>query len=66
VPTQIKLLTLADVCKTVKRSQPYIRALADASLIDSYILESGWRGFPKQAIQQIRDHEAQKAKTLEA
>jgi hypothetical protein len=54
---QVHLLSIAEVCKAVKRSMPYIRALADSGAVDSYICSSGWRGFPAHALDQIRAHE---------
>jgi hypothetical protein len=58
---QTRLLSLAQVCKAVKRSHPYVRALADSGVIDSYVASSGWRAFPRHAIEQVKQHEAQKA-----
>lgn len=58
---QTRLLTLAEVAEEVGRSHPYIRALADTGVIDSYI-SGTWRAFPPHAVDQIKKHEAQKAK----
>jgi hypothetical protein len=62
-----RLISIEKVCKAVKRSAPYVRALADAGVIDAYVLDTKWRAFPSRAIEQIRAHEARKTKeTVEA
>jgi len=58
---QIRLLSIEQVCKAVRLSAPYVRALADAGTIDSFIISSGWRAFPREVIGQIQQHEARKA-----
>jgi hypothetical protein len=58
---QVKLLSLAEVARAVKRSLPYVRALADSGAVDSYICSSGWRGFPPHALDQIKAHEKRRA-----
>jgi hypothetical protein len=58
---QTRLLSLAQLAKAVKRSHPYIRALADAGMVDSYVTDTGWRAFPKHAIDQAKAHDAKKA-----
>jgi len=58
---QTRLLTMDDVKKKVDRSAPYLRALADTGVIDSFII-GRWRAFPPHAVDQIKKHEAQKAK----
>ena len=64
---QTRLLSLAEVAKATKRSHPYIRALADSGTIDSYYTSTGWRAFPKVAIDQVVQHDAKKAaQVLEA
>jgi hypothetical protein len=56
-----RLLSIERICRAVKRSAPYVRALADSGAIDSYIADTGWRAFPKHSIEQIKAHEARKA-----
>jgi hypothetical protein len=57
-----RLLSIEKVCRAVKRSTPYVRGLADSGLIDSYVVEpTGWRAFPKHAIDQIRAHQARQS-----
>jgi hypothetical protein len=55
---QTIMLSMAQVCKAVKRSPPYVRALADSGAVDSYFVPAtGWRAFPRSAIEQIKAHE---------
>lgn len=64
---QVRLLSMADLCKQTKRSAPYLRALADSGAIDSFVVSgSGWRAFPRVAVQQVRDHEQRKAAVVQA
>jgi hypothetical protein len=56
-----RLLSLKAVAKAIKRTAPYVRALADAGVIDSYVASGGWRAFPLKAIEQAKAHEAKKA-----
>ncbi len=58
---QTRLLSLAEVAKAAKRSHPYIRALADSGVIDSYVTSTGWRAFGREAVAQVRTHDAKKA-----
>jgi hypothetical protein len=53
-----RLLSMERICRVVKRSAPYVRALADSGAIDSFVADTGWRAFPKHAIEQIKAHEA--------
>lgn len=62
---QTRILSLAEVAKAVKRSHPYVRALADSGVIDSFVVSTGWRGFPKHAIDQIKQHETQKQAAIQ-
>ena len=57
---QTRLISLSQLCRAVKRSHPYVRALADSGVIDSYVASSGWRAFPRHAIDQVREHDARK------
>lgn len=58
---QVQLLSIDQICKLAKRSAPYIRALADCGVIDSFVVKgSGWRAFPQGAVSQIKAHEQQK------
>jgi hypothetical protein len=64
---QTRLLSMEQICKAVKRSPPYVRALADSGAIDSFVAGTGWRAFPKGAIDQIRAHERRKhSETVDA
>ena len=58
---QTRLISLAQIAKAIKRSPPYVRALADSGVIDCYVASGGWRAFPKHAIEQAKAHEAKKA-----
>jgi hypothetical protein len=58
---QTRLLSLAEVARATKRSHPYIRALADSGVVDSYVTSTGWRAFGRQAIDQVRAHDIKKA-----
>jgi hypothetical protein len=61
MPNQVRLLSLQQICKAVRRSAPYVRALADSQVIDSYVSTGGWRAFPRLAIEQIKAHEARRS-----
>ena len=62
---QTRLLPMEQICKAVKRSAPYVRALADTGVIDSFVVAgTRWRAFPKAAIDQIKTHEKQKASEI--
>jgi hypothetical protein len=39
--------------------------LADSGVIDSFVVSTGWRGFPKHAIDQIKQHETQKQAAIQ-
>jgi hypothetical protein len=52
-----KLLSIGRVCKLTRRSPPYIRALAAAGVVDCYVCDTGWRGFPQSAVNQVLEHE---------
>lgn len=58
---QTRLISLKQLSRALKRSAPYVRALADSGVIDCYIASSGWRAFPKHAIDQAKAHEAKKS-----
>lgn len=56
---QIKLIPLKVAARRRKRSIPYIRALADAEVIDS--VRCGiWRGLYPHSLDQIREYEEQR------
>jgi hypothetical protein len=58
---QTRLLSLAQLAKAVKRSHPFVRALADSGVVDSFVTSAGWRAFPKHAVDQARAHIEKKA-----
>lgn len=61
MPQQVQLFSIEQICKLVKRTAPYVRALADSGVIDSYVVKgSGWRAFPRAAAEQIKAHEQQR------